>query len=318
MAHGYTVATVFGGTGFLGRYVVRKLARTGAVVRVASRHPSQATFLKTAGHVGQIVPIATDVRDDRTVAAAVSEADVVVNLVGILHEGRGGGFQELQAEAPGRIARLSAAAGVKRLVQMSAIGADPASAAEYARTKAAGERAVLAAFPDATILRPSIVFGPEDGFFNRFAAMSRIAPALPLIGGGRTLFQPVYVGDVAEAVLACVSDPATKGKTYELGGPRTYSFRELMELMMAETGRRRALLPLPWAAAMAMGRVAQRLPAPPITYDQVEMLRRDNVVAPGALGLADLGIEPTSVEVVLPTYMDKHRVGGRHSHRRQA
>jgi uncharacterized protein YbjT (DUF2867 family) len=318
MAHGYTVATVFGGSGFIGRYVVRNLAKTGAVVRVASRHPSRANFLKTAGHVGQIVPIACDVGSDASVAAAVSEADIVVNLIGILHEGRGAGFQALQAEAPARIARLAREAGASRMVQVSAIGADAASPALYARTKAEGERAVLEAFPDATVLRPSIVFGPEDGFFNRFASMARFAPALPLIGGGRTRFQPVYVGDVAAAVLACLADPSTKGRTYELGGPRTYEFRELLDLMLREVGRHRALVPLPWGVAETMGGILQRLPSPPLTADQVEMLKRDNVVSPGMPGLAELGIRPTSVEVILPTYMDRYRAGGRYGQKRSA
>jgi len=318
MANGYTVATVFGGSGFVGRYVVRLLAKTGAVVRVASRHPSRANYLKTAGHVGQIVPIAYDLGSDASVAAALAEADIVVNLVGILHEGRNATFNAVQAEAPGRIARLSAAAGVSRLVHVSAIGADAASAAQYARTKAEGERAVLDAFPDATVLRPSIVFGPEDGFFNRFASMARLAPALPLIGGGRTRFQPVYVGDVAAAVTACLSDPSTKGKTFELGGPRTYEFRELLELMLRETGRHRALVPLPWGLAELMGSVMQRLPSPPLTADQVEMLRRDNVVSPDMPGLADLGIRPTSVELILPTYMDRYRAGGKFGQKRSA
>jgi NADH dehydrogenase len=316
MANGYTTATVFGGTGFIGRYVVRRLARTGAIVRVASRHPSKALFLKSAGNVGQIVPIVTNLGEDLSLAAAVGGADVVVNLIGILH----GDFDRVQGEAPGRIARAAADAHVGRFVQVSAIGADADSPSAYARSKAAGEEAVRAAFPDATILRPSIVFGPEDGFFNRFAGMSLLAPALPLIGGGATRFQPVYVGDVASAVMAAIADPATRGKTYELGGPRTYSFREMLEMMMAETGRRRALVPIPWGIAERLGKIFQALPlpAPPITADQVELLRRDNVVADGSEGLAALGITPTTVEAILPTYMDKYRLGGRFRSRNAA
>ena len=209
------------------------------------------------------------------------------------------------------VAEAAAAAGVEHLVQVSAIGVDLHAAADYARSKAAGEAAVKTAFPSATIVRPSIIFGPEDDFFNRFAAMARLSPALPLIGGGSTRFEPVYVGDVAEAIAKCLVDPACAGKTYELGGPRVYTFKELLQLLLREIRRRRLLVPLPFALAEAQARFLELLPVPPLTRDQVRMLRRDNVVSEGALTLADLGIAPTAVEVILPTYLDRYRPGGR-------
>lgn len=304
------VVTVFGGSGFIGRYVVEKLAKRGWMIRVAVRRPDDALFLKTAGQLGQIAPIAANIRDQRSVEAVIAGADAVINLVGILFESGPQRFAKVQAEGPGRIAAAAAAAGVRQMVHISAIGADSASPAAYGRSKAAGEQAVRAAFPAATILRPSIVFGPEDGFFNRFAAMTRLSPALPLIGGGRTRFQPVYVVDVADAVLAALERPDAAGQIYELGGPGTYSFRELMQLLLQEIGRRRLLIPIPFALASLQGALLQYLPSPPLTLDQVRLLKRDNVVSPGAKGLADLGIAPTAVEVILPTYLDKYRPRG--------
>jgi len=214
---------------------------------------------------------------------------------------------------PARLARLAREAGIDRLVHISAIGADSRSTSAYARTKAAGERVVSDAFPTATILRPSVVFGPEDQFFNRFAAMALISPALPLIGGGETRFQPVYVGDVADAALACLDDPATAGRTYELGGPKVYALRELLELLLGEIRRKRRFIDLPFGLAGTLARLMAVLPNPPLTPDQVELLRSDNIVGPGALGLASLGIAPTAVEAVLPTYLDRFRRGGWYS-----
>jgi NADH dehydrogenase len=212
---------------------------------------------------------------------------------------------------------LAAAAGVRHLVQVSAIGADASSRAAYARTKAAGEQAVREAFPSAVIVRPSIVFGPEDGFFNLFAALARLSPVLPLIGGGKTRFQPVYVGDVADAVVKCLTDPGCAGKSYELGGPRVYSFKQLLELMLQEIGRRRLLLPLPFWAAALEASVLELAPVPLLTRDQVRLLRHDNVVGDDSLTLADLGIRPTALELILPTYLDRYRPHGRFSQRRQ-
>jgi NADH dehydrogenase len=306
-----SVATVFGGSGFIGRYVVKRLAAAGHVVRVAVRDPDGALFLKPMGAVGQIVPLRADVTRPAEVEAAVAGADLVVSLVGILFEKPQRTFDAVQAAAPGTIARAAAAAGVRRLVHVSAIGADASSDAAYARTKAAGEAGVRAAYPHATILRPSIVFGPEDGFFNRFAAMAGLLPALPLIGGGHTRFQPVHVGDVADAVMAALTRDDAPGRTFELGGPRVYTFRELLAYILEVTGRRRALIYVDWRLAMLQGRLGELLPTPPITRDQVRLLRRDNVVADGMPGLADLGITPKAVEAVVPGYLARFRRGGR-------
>jgi NADH dehydrogenase len=312
-------ATVFGGSGFVGRYVVRRLAAEGYVVRIAVRDPVAAAFLKPAGNVGQIVPMRVDLTDDDSVLeAAIAGADVVINLVGILYERGSYTFDAIQGEAPGRLARIAAANGVSRFVQMSALGADPNAAAAYARSKAAGEAGVRAAFPEATVIRPSIIFGPEDGFFNRFACIARYSPALPLIGGGVTRFQPVYVGDIADAILRAVKDDTARGRIYELGGPRIYTFRELMELMLTQLRRHRGLIPVPFWAAELKGMALQLLPVPPLTRDQVVLLKQDNVTTPGMPGLAELGIEPTAVELILPTYLDMYRKGGRFADDRAA
>lgn len=296
------VVTVFGGAGFIGRHVVKRLAARGATIRVATRSPETAVHLLPMGEVGQIV-LARFADDAATIGTLVSGAWGVVNLIGILFERRAGDFERVQARLPGTIAQAAAEAGVERLVHLSAIGADPASPSLYARTKAAGEAAVRAAFPSAVILRPSIVFGPEDGFFNRFAAMARIAPALPLVGGGTTRFQPVYVGDVADAVIAGLERPELAGKTFELGGPRVYTFKQLLEYVLQVTGRRRLLVPLPFGLARVQARFLELLPTPPLTRDQVALLERDNVVTAGAPGLAELGIRLTPVEAIVPGYL---------------
>jgi NADH dehydrogenase len=283
-------------------------------VRVAVRRPDDALFLKTAGVVGQVTPLAANVRDRGSIARAMAGADAVVNLVGILHESGRQRFQAVQAEGVRMIAEEAARAGVAELVHVSAIGADANSGSSYARTKAEGEAAVRQAFPAATILRPSIVFGPEDDFFNRFARMTRLSPALPLIGGGRTRFQPVYVGDVAEAIVTAIETPGAAGQLYELGGPKVYSFAELMRLLLDNLGRRRLLMPLPFPIASLMGSVMQCLPNPQLTADQVKLLKRDNVVSEGAKRLDALGITPTSVEAILPTYLDRFRVHGDYNH----
>lgn len=319
------VATVFGGSGFIGRHLVRRFAADGWVVRVAVRHPDSALFTKTMGDVGQVVPFGCDITDRRLVDLAVAEAEVVVNLVGILAEGGQRTFERIHVEGAETIAKAAAAAGTRRLVHVSAIGADAGSTARYAQTKAKAEAAVLAAFPGATIVRPSVVFGPEDKFFNLFASLARFVPALPAFGGcglprltgadgppslgaaGAMRFQPVYVGDVCEAIMRIVKNPATRGRTYELGGPRTYSFAEVMNLVLAEIGRRRFLLPMPFWAASAYAWFLEKLPKPPLTRDQVELLKRDNVVAANALTLRDLGIQPTAVEAIVPTYLARFR-----------
>lgn len=299
------LATVFGGSGFIGRYVVKRLAQAGYVVRVAVRDPEAAMFLKTMGAVGQIVPMAAPVTDDAAVARAVAGADVVVNLVGILAERAAGDFQRIQAQGAGRVARAAAAAGVARFVQLSAIGADAGSASLYARSKAEGEAAVLAAMPLATILRPSLVFGAQDQFFNRFAGMAAISPALPVISG-ETKFQPVYVADVADAVMQAIARPEAWGKTYALGGPRVWSFRELLAYIVETIGRPRLLLNVPMAVARIQAAVLERLPGKLLTRDQLILLAQDNVV--GDLpGLAELGIAATPVEQIVPAQLARFR-----------
>jgi uncharacterized protein YbjT (DUF2867 family) len=301
---------ILGGAGFIGRYVVKRLAERGDVLTVGGRTAAAAKFLKLKGDVGQVGLVNLGIDDERLLAAFVANNDTVVNLVGILHESGRQRFDMAHHVGPARLARLAREAGAQRFVHISAIGADPRSPSAYARTKAAGEEAVRDAFPTATILRPSIVFGPEDQFFNRFAALATISPVLPVIGGGETRFQPVYVGDVADAVVRCIDDSATAGRTYELGGPTVYSFRALIELMLEQIRRKRILIDIPFGLAALQARLMSILPNPPLTPDQVEMLKRDNVVSSGALTLAALGIAPTPVEAILPSYLDRFRRGG--------
>ncbi len=303
--------TVFGGSGFIGRYVVERLADQGAVVTVAVRDPEKAKFLRPLGQVGQITPIAVNVRDAAAVAGAVDGADAVVNLVGILFKRGRQNFAAVHVDAPAMIARACAEAGVKRLVHVSAIGARTTAWSEYHRSKGAGEEALREHFPGATILRPSIVFGPEDGFFNLFGALARVLPALPLYGGGKTRFQPVYVGDVAAAIVNALGNPDAVGKTYELGGPSVYTFAELMEIVLAETRRHRLLVPIPFAVGQVQAAFLGLLPKPPLTRDQLISLKTDSVVSEGALTLADLGVQATALEAIVPTYLQRYRRGGR-------
>jgi NADH dehydrogenase len=308
-----TLVTVFGGSGFLGRHVVRALAKRHYRIRVAVRRPELAGHLQPLGRVGQIHAVQANLRYPHTVQAAARDADVVINLVGILAERGRQRFDEVQAAGAQAVALAANAVGA-RVVHVSAIGADDNSASLYGRTKAEGERLVLAAQPGAVILRPSIVFGPEDTFFNRFAALARMAPALPLVGGGHTLFQPVFVGDVAEAVAKAVDGDLTAGATYELGGPHVRSFKELMEYVLATIERRRLLVPVPFGLMKLQAGIAQFLPNPPITPDQVAMLRHDNVVSEAAQRdsrtLEGLGIEPTSIAQVVPSYLWRFRKTG--------
>lgn len=310
--------TVFGGSGFVGRHVVRRLAARGDVVRVAVRDPVAAAFLKPMGNVGQVVPMRVEIADAGAVAEALRGADAAINLVGILRETGRQRFDAVQGEGAERLAAAARDAGVARFVQVSAIGADAASDSAYGRSKAAGEAGVRRHYPDAPILRPSVVFGPEDDFFNRFAQLAQLAPAVPLVGGGHTRFQPVYVGDVADAVLRVLDSPAASGRIYELGGPRTMTFREVIEFVLAQTGRRPALVNLPFGVASMLAAIMEKLPAPQLTRDQVRLLRRDNVAAQGAPGLRELGIEPTPVEAVVPAYLEIYRRGGRYAAGRAA
>ncbi|HEV2303129.1 MAG TPA: complex I NDUFA9 subunit family protein [Stellaceae bacterium] len=301
---------VLGGSGFIGRYVVQRLAAQGGVVAVGCRHAEEAKFLKPMGEVGQIATLNVGIGDEALLRACLAGNDQLVNCVGILVERGAQRFERIHHEGPARLARLAREAGIERFVHLSAIGADPRASSRYAKSKGEGEGAARDAFPTVTILRPSVVFGPEDQFFNRLVQMAMLSPVLPLIGGGETRFQPVYVGDVAEAVVRALADPAAAGRTYELGGPRVYSLRELTELVLEETRRKRLLVDLPFGLAALQARLMSILPSPPLTPDQVEMLKADNVVAPGALGLSALGIAPTAVEAILPTYLDRFRRGG--------
>jgi NADH dehydrogenase len=314
------LAVVFGGSGFVGRNVVRELAQRGWRVRVAVRRPHHAQFLRPMGAVGQVQLAQANIRYAGSVAAAIDGADAVINLVGVLFQEGGQSFSAVQEAGAETVARMAAKAGVARFIHMSAIGADADSESLYASSKGRAEAAVRAAIPSATILRPSIIFGPEDQFFNRFAAMAEFSPALPLIGGGHTRFQPVYVDDVAAAVCAAVENSAAQGKTYELGGPRIYTFRELMELVLAETGRKRLLAPIPFALAPMAGLAGEAIGLapwwkPPITRDQVRLLKRDNVVSEGALTLKDLGVAPATVESRLSSYMVRFRKYGQFTER---
>lgn len=303
------VATVFGGSGFIGRYVVKRLAQQGYVVRVAARDPEAALFLKLMGAVGQVVPLFASVTNEGTVHRAVEEAEVVINLVGALTESPTASFQAIHTEGAERIARIATACGVVRLVQMSAIGADPGSPSRYGSSKGRAEQAVLAAFPDATILRPSLVFGAEDRFFNRFAEIARLAPFMPVISGD-TKMQPVFVGDVADAVMSALASSSTRGKIFELGGPRIWTFREILAFILTQTRRHKKLLDIPMGVARFQASILQHLPGKLLTPDQLLMLALDNVVAPGALGLPDLGITPTPVELIVPGYLSRYQPGG--------
>jgi NADH dehydrogenase len=312
-ANNDTLITVFGGSGFLGRRLVRALARRHYRIRVACRRPDLAGHLQPLGRVGQIHAVQANVRYPESVEAAARGAEVVVNLVAILFERGRQRFEAVQAFGAEQVALAAAAYGA-RMVHVSAIGADENSTSAYARAKAIGEKAVLAARPDATIFRPSTLFGPEDDFFNRFGALARLAPALPLIGGGGTRFQPVFVGDVAEAIARAVDGSARAGTTYELGGPEVRTLKELMEYVLAVTERRRLLVPVPFGVMKLQAQFLQYLPKPPLTPDQVELLKTDNVVSEAATNdgrtLQGLGIEPTAMEVIVPSYLWRFRKTG--------
>jgi NADH dehydrogenase len=308
-----TLVTVFGGSGFLGRHVVRALAQRQYRIRVAVRRPDLCGHLRPMGKVGQIQAVQANVRYPQSIVAAVRDADVVVNLVGILFERGRQRFDAVMADGAEGVA-LAAKAVDARLVHVSAIGADPNSPSRYAQSKAAGEARAAAALPAAVIMRPSIAFGPEDDFFNRFASLARLAPALPLVGGGHTRFQPVFAGDVGEAIAKAVDGEARPGTIYELGGPDVRSFRELMEFMLATIQRRRLLVPVPFGLMKLQAMALQLLPNPPITPDQVELLKRDNVVSAAARSdsrtLEGLGIVPETIAAIAPTYLWRFRKTG--------
>ena len=308
-----TLVTIYGGSGFLGRHLVRALAKRDYRIRVAVRRPDLANFLQPLGRVGQIHAVQANLRYAPSVEAAARDAQVLINLVGLLFESGKQRFETMHAYGAEQVA-LAASAHGARLVHVSAIGADEHSRSAYARSKAAAERLVLAAQPQAVIMRPSIMFGPEDAFFNRFAALARISPVLPLIGGGATRFQPVFVGDVAAAIAEAVDGNAKGGTIYELGGPEVKTFEQLMQFVLATIERKRLLVPVPFFVAKLKAALLQYLPTPPLTPDQVELLRVDNVVSEAAKAegrtLQGLGIEPEPIEAIVPAYLWRFRKTG--------
>ncbi|MDO8884345.1 complex I NDUFA9 subunit family protein [Pseudotabrizicola sp.] len=313
------LVTIYGGSGFVGRYIARRMAKEGWRVRVAVRRPNDALFVRPYGTPGQVEPVLCNIRDDASVRAVMNGADAVINCVGILNRSGKNTFDTVQAEGAGRVARIAAELAVPRLVQLSAIGADATSPSDYARSKAEGEAAVLAAYPSGVILRPSVIFGTEDQFFNRFAGMATMSPILPVVGA-ETKFQPVYVDDVAQAAVLAAIGPVAPG-VYELGGPDVATFRDLMGKMLAVIQRRRLVLNVPFFAARLMGGAFDLMQMltlglienKMVTRDQVKNLARDNVVADGAKGFADLGIDPTSIDSVLPEYLWRYRPSGQYA-----
>jgi uncharacterized protein YbjT (DUF2867 family) len=318
MSNQNSLVTIFGGSGFLGRHVVRSLARHGWRIRVGVRRPDLAGHLQPLGRVGQIHAVQANVRYPESVEVAVRGSALVINLTGILFERGRQRFAAVHIEGAGAVARAAARAGA-RLIHVSAIGADPASRSLYAQSKARGEEIVRTEVPQATIFRPSILFGQEDDFFNRFAALARISPALPLIGGGLTRFQPVFVGDVASAIARAANGETVPSTIYELGGPEVKSFKELMQFVLATIGRRRLLVPIPFALAEIQAAALQLLPKPLLTQDQVRLLRRDNVVSAEAerdrRTLTGLGIDQASIAAVVPSYLWRFRKSGQFSRR---
>jgi uncharacterized protein YbjT (DUF2867 family) len=308
------LVTVFGGSGFIGRYVVGALARRGWRVRVAVRQPHVAHHLQPLGIVGQILPVQANVRYPDSLSSACSGADAVINLVAVLYNSGAQTFDAIHVEGSGAVAQAARDAGAGRLIHMSALGADPDSPAAFARSKAEGEARALHAMPETVVVRPSVVFGPEDDFFNRFASMARVSPVLPLVGGGHTKFQPVYAGDVAEAIARLLALPDVAGRAYELGGPQVLTFREVLDYMLHVIQRRRMLVPIPWAIARLQAAVLQLLPTPPLTMDQVELLKSDNIVSQAAIReartLEGLGIAPQAMEAIVPEYLGRFRRAG--------
>ena len=301
------LVTIIGASGFLGRHIVRALAREGWRIRVGVRYPHTANFLRPMGRVGQIQLVKANLLKRDDLAAVMKDADAAINLAGILFQRGSQKFQAIHANGAAAFAEIAAEYGVKTLMHFSALGADANSPSAYARTKAEGENRVRALFPNAIIMRPSVVFGPEDDFFNRFARLARISPVLPLIGGGRTRFQPVYVGDVAQAARAALDNPAAAENTFELGGPKVMTLKQVMQLVLRITHRKRLLVNLPFGIAKIQALFLGLLPNPPLTLDQLRLLRTDNVVSPMTPGLSELGITPTAAEAILPTYLWRFR-----------
>lgn len=310
MTRDYKTATIFGGTGFVGRQIVRELAAKGIRIKIATRVPERAYFLKPCGNVGQVVPFACDYSDAKSIAKAIEGSDIVVNCIGILYENGRQKFEAAHVELPIKIAKAVKKTGAANFVHISALGVDQGTS-KYAQSKLAGEKGVISAFKDTVILRPSIIFGEDDNFFNMFAGMSKVLPVLPLIGGGETKFQPVFVGDVADAAIAAIDNADAKGEIFELGGPEVLSFKALFEKMFEYTARPVPLVPLPFKLAKLQAMFLSLLPKPLLTRDQVESLKTDNVVGEDALSLKDLGVTPTALDLILPAYLTRYRKGGR-------
>lgn len=304
------IVTLFGGTGFLGRYVAKRLAALGAQIIIPTRTPQKGYFLRPYGTVGQIVPMQCNLSREASVANVIENSDIVINLIGILFENKGNSFPRLHHKFPEMLARLVKKQKKARLIHVSAIGVDENSRCKYLKTKALGEQAVLDHMPNATILRPSLIFGPEDNFFNQFARLAGLMPFLPLIGGGKTLFQPVFVGDVADAITLAAAPPHhldVTGKVFELGGPEIFTFRELMQKTLEYSGRNACLIPVPWFMATIKGALFELLPKPLLTRDQVAALRTDNIVGKNALTFSDLGLTPQTIEAIVPHYLSIYR-----------
>lgn len=307
--------TVFGGSGFIGRHIVRRLAQRGLRVRAAVRRPELADFLRPMGDVGQIVPVQANLRYANSVQAAIAGSQAVVNATGIQVSRGRQSFKAVHVEGVRSIALAGKRSGIERLIHISGLGADADDDDEnaFVRSKIEGERVLRETFAGVTILRPSVVFGPEDKFINNMAVAVRLAPFMPAIGGDHTRFQPVYAGDIGAAVLACLDRPETAGQVFELGGPKVYTMRQIAELILESMGREKRIVDVPFSLARLMGLVGQFLPNPPLTLDQAKLLEIDSVVRPGRQGFAELGLTPTAAEVILPTYLDRFRVGGRYS-----
>ncbi len=301
------IATVFGGSGFVGGYIASALAKAGYRVQIISRTPERGAWVKTAAAAGEVIIRQGNIRDEKSIRALVKGSDVVVNAIGILYPAGKQTFKAVHVTAAENIAKAAAAEKVSQLIHISALCVDKATSSTYARSKLDGENAVLVNFLSATILRPSVVFGAEDKFLNRFAKLAQLSPALPLIGGGKTKFQPVFVGDIAEAVLAVLNKPEALGKIYQLGGQRVYTFKEIMQFILSTIDKKRCLISIPFFLAKLKGFVLQQLPMPLLTLDQVRLLEYDNVVEQGALGFKQLGIIPRGLEQIAPAYLARYR-----------
>ena len=299
------IVTIFGGSGFVGSYIAAALAKAGYRVQIISRTPERGSWVKTTAAAGEVVLRQGNIRDEASLRSLIRGSDVVVNAIGILYQSGKQTFSNVHVLGAEQLAKAAKAEKVSQFIQLSALGVDKAVSSLYARSKLQGEKAVTAAFPGATILRPSVVFGAEDAFLNKFARFAQLSPVLPLIGGGKTKFQPVYVGDIAEAVVAIVGKPEAQGKTYQLGGPRTYSFKEILQFILHVIDRKNFLLPIPFFLAKIKGAILQLLPMPLLTLDQVRLLQYDNVVE-GTNGFKQLGIVPREMEQVVPAYLARY------------